>query len=201
MKSKMLLGALGLVVILLLVSLTNAVGHQTSTSDSVHRSPLFQIRVQNVIAQKRTTVLTSDYLRKGTYALVVPKPDDTTVLCQTIIERIRAMDDETYYRFVQYLVQKINRHHTLESIDDKELVQELRQLREHPENSLVYTGVDADKITYFNDNGPTICWFPGCLVLYGLLWMGEVLFIMFIYFITFFSGRDCFETSFSMCCS
>jgi hypothetical protein len=201
MKLKMLLGCVGLVIILLLVSLTNVVGRQSSSSDSVHRSPLFRIRMQNAVAQERTTVLASDFLGKGTNTLFVPKPDDITMLCQTVIERIRAMDDETFDRFVQYLVQKINRHHALESIDDKELIQELRQLRGSTESTLVYTEMDADKITYFNDNGPTICWFPGCLVLYGLLWIGQVMFIMSIFLITFFSGRDCFETSFSMCCS
>ena len=65
MKTKIILGSIGAVVILILVSFTNVVGIQSTTSRTVNQSPLFNIRTQKAINQESKPILISHYLGKG----------------------------------------------------------------------------------------------------------------------------------------
>jgi len=165
MNTKILIGSIGVVAILILVSFTNVVGVQSTTSDSISNSPLFNIRTQKAINQGSKTVLTSNYLGKGLNALPFPLRDNNEGI-QKVIERIRTMDDSTFKRFVSNAVNQIKHKDNLKDIDIIEFINGLHQLRESKQNIFIYKDVNDDKRTWFRPNFyPTSCWIPGCIIL------------------------------------
>jgi len=165
MKTKLTIGCLGAIIILILVSFTNVVGVQSTTSGPVNESPLFSFRTQNAINKKSETILTSDYLGKGINALSFPLRDNNEGI-QKVIERIRTMDDSTFKRFVSNVVNQIKHKDSLKDINIKEFIDGLHQLRESKQNIFIYKDVNDDKRTWFRPNFyPTSCWIPGCIIL------------------------------------
>jgi hypothetical protein len=129
MKIKVLLGSLGAVAILILVSFTNVVGIQSTTSDSINDSPLFSIRTNKATNNENNRVLTSNYLGKGFNVLSFPCRDTNAELIQKFIDRIRTMDDDTFYRFIDYAVNQINHNPKLKNINSQGVIAVLYQLK------------------------------------------------------------------------
>jgi hypothetical protein len=168
MNIKLLVGCLGAVAILILVSFTNVVGVPSTTSNPVNDSPLFSIRTNNA-NNENNKVITSGYLGKGINAIPFPLRDNLTAQIQKFIDRIRTMDDNTFNRFVDYAINQIQHKDNLKAINVKELIKELRQLRESSEDINVYKDINDERITYLHNIVPTTDpWFPGC-ILYILL--------------------------------
>jgi hypothetical protein len=170
------------VVLLVLGSLTNVVGYQSVKSTALSDSPLFSERTKRAINEENDNVLTSNYLGKGQYSIPFPVRDNRTELIRKFIDQIKAMDDDTFDRFVNNVVNQINHRDTLKGIDAKEIVKELRQVRESTQNIIVDENAnDSDEPYSFRFNFvPTICWFPGCLVLTVPLFMIYAIFVIII---------------------
>lgn len=117
MKTKLLLGSISAVVILILVSFTNVVGIQSSTSDSGNDSPLFTIRTQKRINQTSKTVLISDYLGKGLHAIQFPQRDNRTALFLKAIEIIEKMEYKEFNRFQNLILSHVSKDKNIKNID------------------------------------------------------------------------------------
>jgi hypothetical protein len=135
------------VVLLVLGSLSNVVGYQSIRSSGVNDSPLFSVRTQRAIEQQKN-IITSDYLGKGQYTIPFPLRDNRTELIQKVIERIRAMDDGTFNRFVDSFMRYIHQNNALDSVNAMEIIQELRQIRDNPKDIIVEKDSDSSNNTY-----------------------------------------------------
>jgi|WetSurMetagenome_2_1015567.scaffolds.fasta_scaffold341656_1 hypothetical protein len=129
MNTKILIGSIGVVAILILVSFTNVVGIQSTTSDSISNSPLFNIRTQKAINQGSKTVLTSNYLGKGLNAIQFPLRDNRTALIEKIIEIIEKMDDKEFNRFQSLILSRFYEEKKNLNIDASQLITILKQFK------------------------------------------------------------------------
>jgi len=183
MKTKLLLGSIGAVVILILVSFTNVVGVQSTSSGSVNESPLFRIRTTRANSENSKDALTSNYLGKGLNALPFPLRDNRTALIQRFVDGIRTMDDDTFNRFVDYAVNQINHKNNLKVVNIKEFIKELRQMRESTQNIIVYKDSDVVRFTILSHYNPVDCWFPGKLLLICMaILLTPLLFLLALFF-------------------
>jgi hypothetical protein len=165
------------VVLLVLSSLSNVVGYQTVKS-TVNDSPLFQTRTQRATSSK-SNILTSSYLGKGFNVLSFPLRNTNTEMIQKFIDRIRTMDDDTFNRFVDYVVNQINHKNNLKSVDVNDFIKGLRQIRKNTLNIVVDKDLDDNKIIYSNDCNPTKCVLPGFII--GYFFIGIIIMIMVVF--------------------
>jgi hypothetical protein len=154
----------GVVILLVLTSLTNVVGYQSVKLSAVNESPLFSMRIQKATQQEQNIVV-SNYLGKGIGNLLqFPSRDNRTVLLNRVIVSIRKMDDETFRRFTELCIQKIIQDNTLSDIDPYEIKEALLVLRTQPDKINLHQLLGNN----FNTKSPTIwersvCnWIPGC---------------------------------------
>jgi len=168
-KRPLIVVSLCAVVLLVLGSLSNVVGYQ-SVKSTMNDSPLFATRTQRAI-NKENSPLTSDYLGKEYHSLSIPLQDTNTELIQKLVDRIRTMDDITFKRFVSNSINKVKFKDNLQEIDIQVFINGLNQLRESTQNIMVYTDANDDRITWFNNFAPTICWLPGCVILSAIIFI------------------------------
>lgn len=153
MKTKILLGNIGAVTILILVSFTNVVNVQSKISGSVNESPLFNIRIQKETNQMSKFILTSDYIGKGIYALPFPLRDNRTALIQKGIDIIEKMDDKEFNRFQSLILSRFYEEKNDINIDATQLVSILRQLKSNPkELKILLNNIGNNK----NNDPPTL---------------------------------------------
>jgi hypothetical protein len=127
MDKKPLIGvSICAMILLVLGSLTNVVGYQ-SVKSTVNDSPLFQTRTQRATNQQQNSI-TSQYLGMGKGILFqFPMRDNRTESLIKAIEYIGKMDDETYERFTERCIQRIQQDKSLKdanstNIDRKSVV-------------------------------------------------------------------------------
>ncbi|MBE3102501.1 MAG: hypothetical protein IMZ47_09585 [Firmicutes bacterium] len=183
MKTKILLGSIGAVAILILVSFTNVVGVQSTSSGSVNESPLFRIRTTRANSENSKDALTSNYLGKGLNAIQFPLRDNRTALIQRFVDGIRTMDEPTFNRFVDFAVNQINHKNNLKVVNIEEFIKELRQMRESTQNIVVNKDSDVVRFTILSNYNPVDCWFPGKLLLICMaIPLAILLFLFFLFF-------------------
>lgn len=178
-KKKIIIGSLGMVTILILISFTNVIGLQSIKSTSVDDTPLFSIRTQKAINQSDKTNLISDYLGKGFNELSFPILDNRTALFQKIIEIIQRLDDKEFNKFQSLILSQIYKNKNIENTNNVNLLNILKQ-------SVFQKDSDFKQYNkYFNFTHPPtqyLCptyfplncftmgkWFPGCLVSFILV--------------------------------
>jgi hypothetical protein len=162
------------VVLLVLGSLSNVVGYQTVKS-TVNDSPLFKIRTQRATNQQQN-IITSQCLGKGNSnnLLILPKPEEI-VSSQDIINRIQRMDDASFHRFISIAVHQLSKEEKLKDVTPQQIIAGLNQIRNNPQAFMDYSKSNNGSITLYQT--PTLCWFPGCLLIYIKL---VILFIKYL---------------------
>jgi len=128
MKIKLLLGSIGAVVILILVSFTNVVGIQSTTSGAVNQSPLFSIST-NKANNENNRGITSNYLGKGLNAIQFPLRDNRTELIQKVIEIIEKTDEKAMFAFIAINIARMNIGNQRKDISILEISTALNQLK------------------------------------------------------------------------
>lgn len=166
-----------IVVLFVLGSLSNVVGYQ-SVKSTVNDSPLFQTRKQRATNQQQNNIR-FQYIGMRINALSFPLQDSNTKIIQKFIDRIRTMDDDTFNRFIEYVVKQINHKNNLKSVDVNDFIKGLRQIRKNTQNIVVDKGLNDYKITYTNDNNPTKCESPAFIIGYFLI--GIIITIMLVF--------------------
>ena len=84
MKNKILIGSIIAVTILILMSFTGVVGHQTTSSTIAKASPLFTVRSNRAIGEE-SKVIDCNYVSKGN-KLSFPNLNDRTISINKIVD-------------------------------------------------------------------------------------------------------------------
>jgi hypothetical protein len=191
MKTKLLLGSIGAVAILILVSFTNVVGVQSTTSGTVSDSPLFSIRTQKAINQDGKGILTSGYLGKGRNTIFIPTSEDRTMLYQKIIDWISGMDETTFNNFIAMVIHQINSEPKLKNIHSQGIIAVLYQLKNNqpilPNQNI---GCDDKANVLLSTSGGIVCFIGEILfqILFTIYFASGLIFASII---QFFKGVDC----------
>jgi len=204
MDKKPLIGvSICAVVLLILGSLSNVVGYQSVKSKAINDSPLFSMRTQMAIYKDSKGILTSEYLGKGRDTLLIPMPDNKTLLYQKVIDRISRMDEATFNNFITMVIHLIHKEPQFKSINSQKLIPLLYQLRNNQnifpsKNINVTDNANIIPITY---HYLTYCPLQ-CLIVFIEEIIVDIFFIGFIILLTIFLGEDCLNppTSMTMCC-
>lgn len=140
MKKKMIIGSIIAVVILVLVSFTGVVGYQTIQSSSIAKaSPLFKVRTNRAIGEDSKDI-TCKYIGKG-YTLPFPERDDRALIVKKVIDRISKMDDETFERFIAYLINNTQKDNRFIGVNPDKIREALNLLKDSDKPLLIF---DAD---------------------------------------------------------
>ncbi|UCF12307.1 MAG: hypothetical protein JSW06_09740 [Thermoplasmatales archaeon] len=128
MNKKILIGSIGAVIILVLVSFTGVVGYQTTKSTTITRvSPLFKVRTNRAIGEESKEI-SCKYVGKGN-TLPFPERDDKTVVVQKVVDSIRKMDDEAFEKFIAYIINHVQKDKRFNDINPEEIRETFNLLR------------------------------------------------------------------------
>ena len=163
MNKKILLGSIIAVVILVLVSFTGVVGHQTTTNTFARASPLFSVRSKRAI-DEASRDLTCNYVGKGReIALLLPKRESRNVLIQKVIDIISKRDDKELNRLIELVKNKL---FYIKSFNENERAKIINIFHHIRNNSQVLTNND----NALNVNSPLFIgltvngnWKVGCM--------------------------------------
>ena len=204
MDKKPLIGvSICAVVLLILTSLTNVVGYQSVKSTTVNESPLFSMRIQNAIYNDSKGLLTSSYLGKGKNTILIPMPDNRTLLYQKVIDRISRMDETTFNNFITMVIRLINNEPKLKNINSQDIITGLTQLKNN-KNILLNQNINLDDKA--NVIPITYHYMTYCIIQCILIFIEEIItsifMLIFFVFLTIFFGEDCLNppTSMTACC-
>jgi hypothetical protein len=162
MNRKILFGSIIALCILVGVSFTSAVGYRSIASD-VKASPLFNIRSSRAIDEESGD-FTTDYVGNGhTINLIIPDKDDEKEKMRNTIGIIQELDDDSYNKFVDYVVNKILTNNDFKDVKIDDLILAFKEIRNNEELILLDNANVNGMYTLRYDFVPTICWFPGCV--------------------------------------
>jgi hypothetical protein len=172
MDKKPLIGvSICAMILLVLGSLTNVVGYQ-SVKSTVNDSPLFQTRTQRATNQQQNSI-TSQYLGMGKGILFqFPMRDNRTESLIKAIEYIGKMDDETYERFTERCIQRIQQDKSLKDANSTNIMKALILIKTKP-TLIIYSLMNRNNQKITSGIVISICdhWFPGCILIDILTFM------------------------------
>jgi hypothetical protein len=177
-KRRLIVVSLCNVILLVLGSLSNVVGYQ-SVKSTVNDSPLFKTRTQRVSNQEKY-IVASQYLGKGRDTIPFPSLDNKTSMIQKFLNQIKNMDDNTFRKFVKDALRRLIQQGKVKYSDTKGIENGFHLLRKNSEVNDGSTNLIIGNYTWRVT--PTICWFPGCFLLF--------IFVVFLLTI----GFHCFPT-------
>jgi hypothetical protein len=197
MNTKILVGSIGAVVILILVSFTTVVGVQSTPSGSMNISPLFEYRTKNAI-KKTQDVFHSRYIGMGDgINIPLSGKDERVKLVLTFIENIIQMDENTFSTLLVYCINHLTKDSTFKNTNIAEIISGLRNLRKNPESILsqiTNTSSGSNNNYEIRPQQYTVTgsWIPGCL-------LAAIFYMLFIYpiIVTFFlitAWRNCLQS-------
>ena len=176
-----ILGSCLAVVVLVLASLSPAVGFRTVKSSFVKDSPLFNVRTKRAIGEEQEG-LTADYIGKGKEnGIFFPIRDKNSFQIYRIIQRMSQMNDETRW----FTTLQLNREYLDKLITNEDLHKILNRLPQTKGNPQEIMNMLIDESDDLLIGGWTI-FNPVCLIIiFGLLFLFEVwTYIISIYLIT-----------------
>jgi hypothetical protein len=195
MNIKILVGSVGTVAILILVSFTSVVSVQSITPGRVNDSPLFEYRTTRAI-KKTPDTMQCRYIGMGrTFFAPFSTPDNREQIVMKFIDCIVRMDDHTFDVLIMYCINHLTKDGKGKTINIAAMVSGLRNLRSNPESLIdqitnkMNTGaakyeIRPQQYTLYGD------WIPGCL-------LAAIFYMLFIYpiivtFILISAWKDCF---------
>jgi len=200
MNKKILISSIASVAILILVSFTSVVGYN-SIESSVKESPLFNIRSSRAI-DVESKGLRREYVGKGEESILsFPQRDNKIKLIHNFIDNFQKMDDLTFNRFINLIINKLQYANEFKNVNINELIIYFNQLRNNPEFIDIDYGINNMKFTmeeptdcwerecFTYCSSLTICWFPGCIPAYILFLITAILLLLLspliLYFLIF----------------
>ena len=171
MNKKILIGSIIAVAILVLVSFTGVVGYQTTKSSTIAKaSPLFTVRSSRAIDEESKD-FSCDYLGRGEESILsIPKRDSETSRIQKAIDSISKIDDETFDRLVDFLINRQGKRIKEENIP--EMINVLHQLKINPDEIKNYIADEKENELYTEEGfceTVGFIWVPECWVALFLL--------------------------------
>jgi len=137
MDKKILIGSIIAVVILTGVSFTSVVGYN-SVESYVKASPLFNIRASRAIDEDSKD-LTCNYVGKGKASILsIPKRDSRATLIQNVVNKVKKMDDKTFDRYLDFLINRLQQSQNINDETTKEIITLFKQMRNEPTKPVNY---------------------------------------------------------------
>ena len=137
MNKKILIGSIIAVVILVLVSFTGVVGYQTTKSNTIAKaSPLFSVRSKRATGGEIKDI-TCEYVSKGN-TMPFPERNDKGIMVQKVVHSIRNMDDETFERFIAYIINHAQKGNRFNIVNPDIIREALYQLRNSNKPILIF---------------------------------------------------------------
>jgi len=174
-KKPLIVVSIFAVVLLVLGSLSNVVGHQ-SVKSTVNDSPLFQTRTQRATNQQQN-IITFNYIGDEKNTLKIPPQASQIEIIQKIIDKIRLMDDNAFHLFTELCIKKIKQDRSYKNTNLNDIVKTLMLVKKQ---SSSYPLLQPEKIQNASvTSSYTVCyWFPGCLLY--LIFVSPLLIFLFI---------------------
>jgi len=199
MKMKILLGNIGAVAILILVSFTNAVGVQSTSSDSVKNSPLFEYKTKKAINETFTTCHYQYISMNNELNIPLSAPDQRLQFILRFIQSIVQMDETTFNTLIAYCINHFNQNNKIKHTNLAEIITGLKNIRKNPDyiihqianiSSTIGNNYEIRSQQY-TINGD---WIPGCLlaVIFYMLFIYPILLAVTTLFIIISARNDCF---------
>jgi hypothetical protein len=164
MNKKTLIGSIIAVTILIGVSFTSVVGYRCVDYD-VYASPLFTIRSSRAIDEE-CGEFTCDYVGRGDVInLLIPGRDNNQILLQSVINKIRKMDDVTLNRFLNLIIKSIQTKNDYKDERVSKIVLVNKQMRKQ-----VFDGHNENLVGNTIDG-----WYPFCF----LKWIIDLISVVF----------------------
>lgn len=174
MKKKILIGSIISIAILIGISFTSVVGYQSTSKTIADISPLFNIRTSRALNEE-SKELTYDYVGKGEESILsIPKRDNRMEGVQRFVDTINKMDDGTFNRFIDFLINHKGKRIKEENIPAK--INVLQQFKINPDKLKDYIADEKENIFYTEEYCETVgfIWVPGCfiaLIMTYLIWL------------------------------
>ena len=202
---KILIGSIIIVAILIGVSFTTVLGYN-SVETNLKASPLFNIRTSRAIDEESKDLF-CNYIGKGEeFAISFPKRDNRAELLQFVMNAIGKMDDRTFNRFKNLVIEQIYKRENIKNDIIGEEIQLLHQGKYAPETLKKYLiNLNGDEA-----NPPTMISFadeccisykdPKCYIFFLLLFISWILISIpyiivewILYFYCLFTPAKTFE--------
>jgi len=182
MNKKILIGSIIAVVLLTLVSFSSVVGFQSVKSDSKIASPLFRIK-------NNKGEISSNYIGKGkTINILLPRRNSKVELVEKCINIIKMMDDNTFDRFVDFIIKNHNKMIDSQELNEGEITKSLYHLRENPD--VLKSSFLTEKETIIASNACSMACpptFDDITVECLLFWIGAFIMAIIILITSFFT--------------
>jgi hypothetical protein len=195
MNKKILIGSIIAVVILVLVSFTGVVGYQTTKSNSVKVSPLFNVRSKRAIGEKSKDIA-CEYVGKGNI-LPFLKRDDRVVMFQKVIDSIREMDDKAFVRFTSNIINYAQKDNRFTDLNNDEIINVLYLLRNSEKSTHIFDA-NLENMTF----GYGLKGVLGCILLPFFIivqFVGELALRLSRIIATILYGSNCAMSSIPQC--
>lgn len=200
MKIKLLLGSIGTVVILILVSFTNVVGLQSQSSESVINSPLFEYRTKKAINDTISIYHYQYITMNNILTIPLSAPDQRVQFVLRFVQSIVQMDDTTFNELLTYSITYLNKDNKIRQTNIAEIITGLKNIRRNPEYIIHQI---ANQTCAIDNNCNTnqqytidAEWIPGCLlaVIIELLIYVFVIYPIAFIFLFITAMKDCFHS-------
>ena len=146
MKNKIFISSIILIALLIGASLTTVVGYNSVESNET-QSPLFNIRINNVI-QKDNENFNYNYIGKNKVPpIFFPIKDRTIKAFQKAIDHISKMNDQTFSRFIKKACNKIGDSNVVADEDLPKIKELFNFIRNNPVDAKKYP-FDMKKHSY-----------------------------------------------------
>lgn len=202
MNKKTLIGSIIAITVLIGVSFSSVIGYR-SVKSNVITSPLFNIRTNRAI-DKQNVDLKYQYVGKDNdINLIIPDRNYNIERIQKSIGFIQSMNDETFNKFLNLVINRIQTNNEFKDVKIDDLILSLNRIRNNQELIILNSSNIKRDYSFRYDFVPTICWFPGCaslaLILLGLyaIFAIGIIILYYIVIITIFlitSASDCLHS-------
>ncbi|UCD13904.1 MAG: hypothetical protein JSW60_00355 [Thermoplasmatales archaeon] len=177
MNKKILIGSIIAVAILVGVSFTSVVGY-SGVKSNVKASPLFTVRTKRAIDEESRD-LTCEYVgKREEITIPITTRNNRIAFVLKVIERIRGMDDGTFNKFVDFLINRQGKRIKEENIP--EMINVLHQLKINPDEIKNYIADEKENKLYTEEGfceTVGFIWIPECwkqlflLIILNFIWL------------------------------
>ncbi len=163
MNKKILIGSIIAVTVLIGVSFTSVVGYRSGASD-VKASPLFNIRTSRAIDEE-SEELSCEYVGKGEDVDLIISPGDNELkLIRKLIEKIQSMDEETFTKFMNHIIENLDKINKTDIGNTQEIIEAIYKLRTNSEDYEIKSIPAQITGMFWECTWKENYWYPGCIL-------------------------------------
>jgi hypothetical protein len=159
LNTKVILGNIGAVILIVLSSLNPVLGNQDTKKGSAITSPLFRIRIDRAVDTEEETVLQRRFIGMGEDNKIVFKSQhlESEIFIQ-VMYTVCTMNDESYKKFVELSVNKLLQEDSITENDVPKLKELFLYFRENPNQieKFPLDKIDEDLVNLYTSSCVTL---------------------------------------------